>query len=91
MTTVKREVIIYTMNDCPWCDKAKELLADKNIGIVQEWKVGEHTEGSVSKKEFKDMAARLNWSPATVPMIFDANDQKLIGGYNDLAKWIGLT
>lgn len=67
---------IYTKNSCPYCDMAKNLL--KNKGAT--WK-----EINLSKEPEKtdEMMQRAD-GRMTVPEIFI--DNKLVGGYDDLAK-----
>ena len=82
-----RQVQFYSKDDCPWCDKARELLAQRKISIKWEKKIG----ADIPKEEFLEIAGKHGWKPATVPMIFDASNDKFIGGYQDLTKWISLT
>jgi len=68
---------IYSMNNCPFCVKAKELLYKNNLRY-KEYQLNIHF--------FKeDLATRLNVAPTekiTLPQIFLDNDN--IGGYNEL-------
>lgn len=78
-------VSFYSKDDCPWCDKARELLTEKGIVIEWEKKVGR----DLTPAQFKLLASDHNWSPPTVPMIFfktPENTWTLLGGYNDLEK-----
>jgi glutaredoxin len=87
MTKQKRSVRIYSKDECPWCDQARALLKQRDVSVEWEKKVGT----DISKEEFLEIAGKHNWKPATVPMIFDASNDKFIGGYQDLTKWVGLT
>ena len=59
--------------DCPWCDKAAELL--ENTGAVY----GVRALGNQKLKEAADAA-----SMSTIPIIY--HDDTLIGGYSELAE-----
>jgi glutaredoxin 3 len=68
------KVIIYTANNCPYCDHAKQLLDSKHVT---------YTEIRVDIDTVKrDDMVRLS-GRRTVPQIF-INDQA-IGGFDDLA------
>lgn len=80
-------VSMYSKDDCPWCDKAKELLKAKGIVIEWEHKVGR----DVTPAQFKTLAEAYNWKPPTVPLIFGKTEDSawnLIGGYTDLEALI---
>lgn len=69
-------VTVYTMDYCPYCERAKALLKQRGI---------EYTENRVPEDDdaqwdelFKRSGMR------TMPQIF--NGDKLVGGYNDLAE-----
>ena len=82
------KVSFYSKDDCPWCDKARELLSEKGITIEWERKVGR----DVTPAQFKTLAASHEWSPPTVPLIFSYDDLSggwtLIGGFTELEKRI---
>jgi len=68
---------IYTMDNCPYCIKAKDLLWKNNIYFIEK---------KLDRDFFKeDLARKLN-IPATekitLPQIFLDNES--IGGYNEL-------
>ena len=67
------EVILYSKDDCAFCDKAKNLLKIKAIEFI-EYKLG---------KDF-DRETILDMFPnaRTFPII--TLDKKHIGGYNEL-------
>ena len=79
-------VSFYSKDDCPWCDKARELLIEKGITIAWEKKVGR----DLTPAQFKSFAETYKWSPVTVPMIFyrDVDENwTLLGGYSELEKY----
>ena len=66
-------VIIYSRDDCPWCDRAKDLLYTKGEEY-QEIKIGRE----ITREEFKEQFPSVK----TVPyIIIDGNP---IGGYENL-------
>ena len=71
----KDNVVIYSKDNCVWCDRAKELLKTNNYSYT-ELKYGvDYTKDDLVKK--------LNRSDRiTTPQIFI--DGELIGGYNEL-------
>lgn len=68
------KVIIYTKNNCPYCDWAKQLLDEKSVSY-QEIRVDLDAE---KLAEMMHLSGRR-----TVPQIF-INDQA-IGGFDDLS------
>lgn len=65
---------MYTKDYCPYCDRAKALLARKGQS-VQEIKLNTHSE------EFFELAQKTGMR--TVPQIFI--NEEFIGGYSELA------
>ena len=66
-------VIIYSRDDCPWCDRARDLLYSKGVEY-EEIKIGRE----ITREEFKERFPSVK----TVPyIIIDGN---VIGGYEDL-------
>lgn len=69
------KIVIFGKADCPWCEKAKDFLASRNLpfeyyDIYDNWE----TYGFLAKKhDYKK-----------VPMVFI--DHRFIGGFNDLTK-----
>jgi glutathione-dependent peroxiredoxin len=75
------KIDLYTKPDCPWCDKAKELLTSKGF---------EYNELVVGKDYQKeDLQAKLPFiTRMTVPRIFV--DDEHIGGYEELKAYVAL-
>jgi glutaredoxin len=72
-------VVIYSKDDCVWCDKAKSLLTSKGYSFT-ELKYGkDFTRDELATKVGPNV--RL-----TTPQIFF--DDELIGGYNDLKSML---
>jgi glutaredoxin len=67
---------IITKPDCPWCDKAKELLNEKGIGFTA-YLYNDHP-----------MIVKLMFTSGlkTVPQIW--HNSTHIGGYEDLEDWL---
>jgi len=70
-----KKVVVYTMDYCPYCERAKSLLQRKGIAF-QEVRLSEDDDASWDALEKRS-------GMKTMPQIF-ADDQ-LIGGYTDLA------
>jgi glutaredoxin 3 len=70
-------VIIYTINNCIYCNLAKELFKKNNIN---------YKEINVEKdiNLFNDLLKLTGCK--TVPQIFI--NEKFVGGYNDLVKFL---
>ena len=68
-----KKVIIYTTEYCPYCHRAKDLLAKKKISF-QEVDV---THNDAKRDELEE---KTGWM--TVPMIFIGDE--FVGGYDDL-------
>ncbi|MBC7387034.1 MAG: glutathione S-transferase N-terminal domain-containing protein [Cryobacterium sp.] len=69
------QVTVYTMDHCPYCERAKSLLKQRGVAY------------SEVKLPMDDDAAWANLEKKTgmktMPQIL--NGEKVIGGYNDLA------
>jgi glutaredoxin len=79
-----KSVSMYSKDDCPWCDKARDLLNSKGIVIEREHKVGR----DVTPAQFKLIAGDHGWTPPTVPLIFGKKEDAswtIIGGYTQLS------
>jgi thioredoxin reductase (NADPH) len=70
--------VIYSKDDCPYCDRAKTLLETKQIEY-EEIKVGK----DITREEFLEKFPNVR----TVPQIY--LDESYIGGYDSLVKHFG--
>lgn len=76
------KVTIYSKTDCPWCDKAKALLTEKNISFDElKYNIDYSREQLAEKLPF-------DYNKITVPQIFFDNEH--IGGYDDLIDYLKL-
>jgi GrxC family glutaredoxin len=71
-----KKVTVYTMDYCPYCERAKALLKTRGIAY-QEVRVAEDDE-----QTWKDLYERSGMR--TMPQIYA--DDELVGGYTDLAE-----
>ena len=71
------KAVVWSKNQCPFCDQAKSLLKMKEI---------EFEERNVSKDWTKEQLLEAVPTARTIPQIF-IND-KYIGGYDKLVEWI---
>ncbi len=71
-----KKVILYTMDYCPYCERAKQLLAKRAVAY-QEIRVAEDNDAEWDALYEKSQMR-------TMPQIFC--DDKVIGGYSDLAN-----
>ena len=71
------EVKIYSKDDCPWCDRAKELLKLHEVKY-DEIKIGR----DITREEFLEQVPNVR----TVPQIF-VNSVRLVG-FDDLSTSI---
>jgi len=71
------KAIIWSKYHCPYCDQAKALLTQRNIPF-EEKKIGD----GYTKEELLEAIPTAR----TVPQIF--LDDKLIGGFNELRRYI---
>lgn len=70
------KAIVWSKNQCPYCDQAKALLKIKNI---------EFEERNINKDfDREDLLAAVP-NARTVPQIFI--DDKLIGGFTELKEY----
>ncbi len=70
---------MYSKYDCPWCERARDLLERKGI-MFTEFKLGEDYTREDLRSMLPESVERL-----TVPRIF--RDDKHIGGYEDLVTY----
>lgn len=74
---------IYATAQCGFCEKAKELLEKQDLKFIMLQLNKDHNTLINLKKE-------MDWN--TVPMVFElqGRDHKFVGGYTDLAKYLGV-
>ncbi len=70
------KAVVWSKNQCPFCDQAKNLLKLKGI---------EFEERNVSTDWTKEQLMEAVPTARTVPQIF--LDDKLIGGFTELKKY----
>jgi glutaredoxin 3 len=68
-------VAVYTMNYCPYCERAKQLLTQRGVGY-REIRVAEEDDAAWDALEKRS-------GMKTMPQIF--HGERLIGGYTELA------
>ena len=71
-----KKVLIYSKHNCPYCDRAKELLISKNQAYT-EVVIGE----DIIREDFVSIFPDVK----TVPLIII--DDKKIGGFTDLVEY----
>lgn len=69
------EVIMYSTQVCPYCQRAKDLLADKGVTDITEVKIDEQPD------KRQEMLAKSG-GRKTVPQIFIGDHH--VGGFDDL-------
>lgn len=70
-------LIIYTIPDCKWCDKAKEVAAEYGYEVeVKDW----------YEPSMWDWEALIGYVPTTAPQIF--LDGEHIGGCTQLIEYL---
>ncbi len=75
--------VVYSKTTCPWCIKAKELLAQKGVQ-VEEHVLGQSPKAMTKEAICEAVGREIN----TVPQI--VLDGVYIGGYTDLARYYGV-
>lgn len=65
---------VWSSSNCPWCDRAKQLLVSKGIPF----KVLEIGKGDITKEKFFE----ANPGARTVPQVW--LDGQLVGGFEQL-------
>ena len=76
------EFILYSKNDCKFCDLSKQLLLDEGYSyeiIMCDNYLKEDREGFLKRMEEK-----IGYSYTTFPMIF--HKDSFVGGYTELVK-----
>ena len=76
MSPASQPVTVYTMNFCPYCERAKALLKQRGVPFVEQ-KVADDDEAQWDAL-YKRSGMR------TMPQIF--HGEKLIGGHSDLVN-----
>jgi glutaredoxin len=71
------KAMVYTIDRCPYCDAAKELLTNKLISFE---------EINISNDDEQKIALITKTGHRTMPQIFI--DDNFIGGYNELALFL---
>ena len=79
--------IVYSKNDCKYCDLAKKLLSDNNLGYSQV-SLNNDSERLKFYEKYTDEEEEILVN--TMPQIFenDNGKNKRIGGYTDLVKYL---
>lgn len=82
MSTEKRYFIVHGRTSCPFCVRAVEELEVRNIAYLFS-----PLQGAILKE------AKEKWAHPTVPIIverdlYDYSHEDLIGGYDDLCKYL---
>ena len=78
MVLVQQEssIIVWSKNDCPYCDNAKQLLKIKGLS---------YEERNINSNWTKSDLLAVVPNARTVPQIFI--DKNLVGGYNELVEY----
>lgn len=79
---------IYGRNNCVWCDRAKELLEDKNL----DYTFKNIEENKTYLAEFKYLFIGATTVPKVVYVVnqegADFSENTIIGGYKELYEWL---
>lgn len=75
------EIIVYSKDDCPWCDKAKDLLTKNGLPYTLLMYGVDYTKEDLQNKLGPN--AKL-----TTPQIFFNGE--LIGGYQELDAYMSI-
>ena len=73
------QVKVYTMKNCPYCERAKSLLKQRGVPFVEELVPYE------DEAKWDELEKRTGMK--TMPQIFQG--ERVIGGYSDLAALDG--
>jgi len=71
------KAILWSKDQCPYCDQAKALLKSRNI---------EFEERNVSRDWTREQLLEAVPNARTVPQIF--LDEELVGGFNELRQYL---
>lgn len=69
-------ILVYTKDNCPYCDRAKNLLRSKGQTYT-EMNIGR----DITREEF------VSTFPGVMTVPFIIIDGERVGGYNDLTEW----
>jgi glutaredoxin 3 len=70
------DVTVYTIDNCPYCEMAKQLLTRRGVNYKEEY---------VPRTDIQKLSeVRSKTGMRTFPQILQG--EKLIGGYTDLAE-----
>lgn len=75
-----KEFIVYSKDNCPYCEKAIRLLQDKSLSyIVLKY-----------KQDFDiELMDMYQWSTFPKILSYDENDRKFeVGGYDNLVQYL---
>lgn len=77
------DFVVFGKSECPWCDKAKDLLTRK--GLTFDYR--DVSDGSAFNEMTDWVFEAEDFFPRTVPQVFKMTEdgRKWIGGYEDLA------
>jgi len=73
------DYVIYTADNCSWCEKAKELLTNNGMTYLEK---------NISKnKQYRDTLRYRGLK--TVPQIYEGTSEIIhMGGYDDFSSFI---
>jgi glutaredoxin len=71
------QILIYSKDNCPWCDRAKELVTNKGF-TYEEIKIGR----DITREEFLEQFPNVR----TVPYIFVG--ERPYAGYEELKEYL---
>ena len=74
--------IIYGITDCPACLRAQADLMQHDIEYA-------FVETDFSKKYREFLKKKFNWATFPIIVKLSGDEETLIGGYNDLLKFLG--
>ena len=73
--------VIYGITDCPACLRAQADLMQHDIEYA-------FVETDFSKKSREFLKKKFNWSTFPIVVKLSGDQETLIGGYNDLLKFL---
>ena len=84
--SVKKDFLIYSLTECPYCFRAKSLLNDKNLKYV-EFTIDLYNSFIEKDTLKKNISNMVNTEVKTFPIIF-TTEMEFIGGYDDLEHYL---